>query len=238
MRDFWIETGGRSPALRRFLNTEYIRSIREQERLRILLSELSSGAEAGTAPDIALMVQTGYLTVAAVGTGCSVYADAPNLEVRRALAQIFMEQLLKGRTAGMVGAGPIYRALEKGSAETAVNLLNKLFCSVDYQNYPIHDEAAVRAYVQVYMTGANLSPEAKVHNCHGRSGLEVTAGARHWVFEFKAEREEGKGRVLLNEAEEHLLSRNYGSASDAAEVKRLALVFSLQKRQFVSWKEI
>jgi hypothetical protein len=237
MRDFWIETGGRPPALRRFLNTEFIRSIREQERPRILCSELFSGAEAGTAPDVVLMVQTGYLTIAAARAEGAVYADTPNREVRRALAQIFVEQLLKGRTAGMAGAGPIYRTLEKESAEAAVHLLNKLFCSIDYQNYPIHDEAAVRAYVELFMTGANLSPKAEVHNYRGRSGLEVTVGNRHWVFEFKAEREEGKGRVLLEEAAAQL-SRNCGIASDAAEVKRVALVFSLQKRQFVGWKEI
>jgi hypothetical protein len=237
-RDFWIESGGRPAALYRYLNSHYVRDIREYEMQSMSLYTLSSAVDVENISDIGLLTQTGYLTIKAVEYGDTVYVDFPNQEVRRALAQIFVEQLLKGRTAGMVGAGPIYRALEKESAEAVVNLLNKLFCSIDYQNYPIHDEAAVRAYVQVYMTGANLSPKAEVHNYRGRSDLEVTVGNRHWVFEFKAEREEGKGRVLLKEAEEQLLSRNYGSASDAAEVKRLALVFSLQKRQFVSWKEI
>ena len=47
------------------------------------------------------------------------------------------------------------------------------------------DEAFLRAYVQVYFSGAGLEPKVEQHNAHGRSDLEVSVGERHWVFEFK-----------------------------------------------------
>lgn len=101
------------------------------------------------------------------------------------MAQLYTERLLDGKVAGQVGAGPIVKVLYEESAESVFHILNRLFLAIDYQRYPVRDEASLRAYVQVYFAGAGLDVKVEHHNAHGRSDLEVNAGNRHWIFEFK-----------------------------------------------------
>ncbi len=43
------------------------------------------------------------------------------------MAQLYLEQLLRGRVAGQVGAGPIVRVLKEESPESVFHILNRLF---------------------------------------------------------------------------------------------------------------
>ena len=101
------------------------------------------------------------------------------------MAQLYTELLLKGKVAGQVGAGNIVQVLRNGDPEEVFHTLNRLFTAIDYQNYPVTDEASVRAFIQVYLAGAGLDPKVERHNAHGRSDLEVKVGVRLWVFELK-----------------------------------------------------
>lgn len=139
----------------------------------ISLSELSGASDIETLSDIGLLTQTGYLTIKSVRFGNTVYLDYPNVEVRTAMAQLYTSCLLNGRTAGEVGAGSIAEVLREDSAESVFHILNRLFLSIDFQGFPVRDEASVRAYVQVYIAGAGLHPKIEHHNAHGRSDLEV-----------------------------------------------------------------
>ncbi len=89
------------------------------------------------------------------------------------MAQLYTSCLLNGRTAGEVGAGSIAEVLREDSAESVFHILNRLFLSIDFQGFPVRDEASVRAYVQVYIAGAGLNPKIEHHNAHGISDLEV-----------------------------------------------------------------
>ena len=71
--------------------------------------------------------------------------------------------------------------------------------TIDYQNYPVTDEATVRAFIQVYLAGAGLDSKVERHNSHGRSDLEVKVGARLWVFELKTAHEEKSSDAALQE---------------------------------------
>ena len=101
------------------------------------------------------------------------------------MAQLYTERLLAGRTVEQVGADNISYRLATENVEAIFHLLNKLFSSIDYQKYPVRDEASVRAFAQVFFSGAGLNPIVEHHNSKGRSDLEVKVGARYWVFEFK-----------------------------------------------------
>ena len=87
---------------------------------------------------------------------------------------LYTELLLKGKVAGQVGAGDIVQVLRNGDPEEVFHTLNRLFTAIDYQNYPVTDEATVRAFIQVYLAGAGLDSKVERHNSHGRSDLEVT----------------------------------------------------------------
>ncbi len=87
-------------------------------------------------------MQAGYLTIKSVEYGDTVYLDYPNLEVRRAMARLYLERLLSGRVAGQVGAGPIVKVLSEENTESLFHILNRLFSSIDYYKYPVRDEAS------------------------------------------------------------------------------------------------
>ena len=129
-------------------------------RKKLFLYQLLSGSSDADTLCTRLRVlhptQTGYLTIKAVKYGDTVYLDYPNLEVKKAMGQLYVEHLLTGRSAGQAGAGPIVQVLSEESAEALVHILNRLFAAIDYQRYPVRDEASVRAFTQVYFAGAGL----------------------------------------------------------------------------------
>ncbi len=77
-----------------------------------------------------------------------------------------------------------------------------------------------------------------MHNHKGRSDLEVKAGLRHWVFEFKLVQKGESAEKKLREAELQIVERGYSASEDRLELKRMAVVFSVDKREFVKWSEV
>ena len=98
---------------------------------------------------MALLTQAGYLTLKNI-VGTTAYVGYPNEEVKTSMAQLYTERLLAGHTVEQVGADNIAHRLASENIEDIFHLLNKLFGSIDYQKYPIRDEASVRAFVQVF----------------------------------------------------------------------------------------
>lgn len=234
--DYWFETGGRTTALLRFLKSHSLRRPEEYGKDKSLpLSMLSGSSDIEGVSDLVLLTQTGYLSIKDVKYGVA-YLGYPNAEVQTAMANLYMELLLKGRVAGQVGAGPIVEVLVNESPGDLFLILNRLFGSIDYQNYPVRDEASVRGFAQVYLTGARLSPRIEQHSAHSRSDLEVKVGKRHWIMEFKVVTNPSEEEAKLHEALEQL--RKYGKESNSPELFKVALVFSKEKREFVRWSRL
>lgn len=138
---YWFETGG-VVSLLKCLKTQTVKAPEEFSReKRISRSELLGVS--GSLSDIALLTQAGYLTIKAPEPGESFLLDYPNLEVRRSMALLYTEQLLKGKVPGQVGAGPIVEALSEGSLDFVVLVLNRFFLAIDYQKFPVKDEATL-----------------------------------------------------------------------------------------------
>lgn len=238
LKDYWFESGGKPAVLLEYLKSHALKDPEEYARDKtIALSELAGSSDVETLSDIGLLTQAGYLTIKSVEFGNTVFLDYPNLEVKRAMAQLYTEHLLDGKVAGQVGAGPIVKLLYEESAESVFHILNRLFLAIDYQRYPVRDEASLRAYVQVYFAGAGLDVKVEHHNAHGRSDLEVNAGNRHWIFEFKVVQGNKGETEKLSEAVEQIKQRHYGDQQYSQEVKRVALVFSIEDENSSSGKK-
>lgn len=237
--NYWFESGGSPSVLLRTLPFHSLRNPEEYGRRKLIsLSCLSHTSDITTISDIELLMQTGYLTIKTANHDDTVSVDYPNGEVRRSMAQLYTEQLLNGRSAGQVGAGPIVKVLATDNAESLFHILNLLFASINYDQYQIKNEHTVRAFAQVYMAAAGLDPKIEVPNLKGHSGLEVTVENRHWVIEFKFCREGENAGKLLEEAVEQIQSKHYGKQADSKELIRMALVFSEKERQFVKWTTV
>lgn len=237
--DYWIESGARPSVLLQYMKSHYLRNPEEYGAVKsISLSSLSDSSDLKDLTDIGLLTQAGYLTIKSVEENEIAFVDYPNLEVRKAMAKLYLSQLLSGKTARQVGAGSIAKVLASEAAESVYHDFNKLFKAIGYQDYPVQKESQVVTIVQVYMAGSGLQPRIEVYNHLGRSDLEVKAGNRHWVFEFKVVRDGTNAEKKLTEAVEQMRRKDYGNPQDTYELKRMALVFSVVKRQFVHWQEI
>ncbi|MFQ7479818.1 MAG: PD-(D/E)XK nuclease domain-containing protein [Parasutterella excrementihominis] len=87
-------------------------------------------------------------------------------------------------------------------------------------------------------SGAGLSPKVEHHNSRRRSDLEVKAGNRYWVFEFKVCGPGKDGKEILEEAILQLQRKEYGLQELEEKILRVAMVFSLEKRKFVEFAEV
>lgn len=76
------------------------------------------------------------------------------------------------------------------------------------------------------LIGAAMMPYVEVNNALGRSDLEVQAGVRRWVFEFKFAKDDAQAASLLSEAIKQIESQYYGVDGGKQELIRAALVFS------------
>lgn len=153
------------------------------------------------------------------------------------MAQLYADELLRGADRLAIGLPGIEGTLANGSLEEVVSLFNRVFSAIDYDRYPIRDEASCRAFRQVLLIGAAMMPEVEVHKAHGRSYLEVEAGPRRWVFEIKFARSESRTQKLLAEGVAQLKARRYGEAApllSGAGVKSAVIVFSGEKRRFTA----
>ena len=237
--DYWFESGGKPAVLLQYLKSHSLRNPEEYGRVKTIpLSSISGASDVETLSDLGLLFQTGYLTIKAVQDGETVYLDYPNLEVSRAMAQLYVELMLNGKVAGQVGAGSIVKVLSEESAESVFHILNRLFLSIDYQRYPVRDEASLRAFIQVYLAGAGLKPRIEHHNAYGRSDLEVAVSDRYWTFELKIVREGERPQDKLEEGLEQMIRRHYGEQVRQRIVKQVVLVYSIKERQFVKWHEL
>lgn len=237
-KDYWVESGGRLSVLLKHFQSSSLRSPEEYGKVKTLpLNILKNSTELNALTDVALLTQTGYLTIKTIEHGTSVFVGYPNKEVRTAMAQLYMEQLLGGRVAGQVGAGPIGQVLSEDGPESLFHILNRLFLSIDYHRFPVRDEFSVRAFVQIYFAAADLDPLVKHHNSHGRCELEVGAGNRHWLLEFKTSHRTEDLKIKLDEAPCQIEERRHEEQVSCPEILRVALVYSLDKREFVHWQQ-
>ncbi len=230
-RSCWIESGG-SP-----LKHMKPRSLRNPEsfaaRKSVPLGELTGASGVETLSDMGLLAQAGYLTIRKIA-GTTACLDYPNAEVRTFMARLYTGLLLKWKVLEEVGAENAEARLAGASPEDVCRLFNGFFGSMDDQAYPVRDEASVRAFVQVLLAGVGLEPKAEIQNVEGRCGLEVRAGHRLWLFEFRVARDGESAEARLGEALDWIEAKTCG-LQQGLELIRMALVFSVGERRFVQW---
>lgn len=113
--------------------------------------------------------------------------------------------------------------------------LNDVISCIDYNRFPIKDEAGLETFLVVYAYGGGIEARAQVHNVHGRSDIEFVAGKRYFVFELKVVADKKEAGAKLDEAIAQIKNRHYGEGhAKGRELVRMAMVFSLADRGFVA----
>ncbi len=224
-QNYWFASGGSARGVARyFRNPEHASPLCFGSGKRLSLESLEH-VSIDHLNDLALLTQAGYFTIGRV-EGRTASLEYPNQDVAQSMARLYSAMLLEGKTLEQAGGGGLAAKMETEPAEAIVRFFSRLFESVDFQTYPVTNDTAFRAVVQAWLTGAGLAPKAAAHG----SGLEVRAGSRLWVFEFRVGQREDAG-TLLRGALEQLQGRRI----EAGELVRAALVFSTEKRQIAAW---
>ena len=237
-RNYWYESGGQPTVLMKYLANHALEepmSFAEARQIRV--SELGAARKYDDIGLEALLAQAGYLTIRSVRSNGYAVLGYPNKEVSVSMAELYANELLRGRPLEGIDEPLIEEVLSAGSTEEVVRRFNEALNAIDYMRFPIRDEAACRAYLQVLLIGAAMLPTVETHTALGRSDLEVESGSRHWVFEIKFSQTGEDAQALLSEALEQMRSRRYGETAHGKTLIRAALVFSGKDRRFVRWEE-
>ena len=236
-QNYWYSSGGQPTVLLKYLvNHALSQPISYSENKEVRLSALNAARQYDEIGLDALLTQAGYYTIREVTVDQYAVLGYPNQEVAVSMAQLYADELLKGKPLRSTGSKPLSVVMMLATAKEVVDQFNAALSAIDYQRYPIVDEASCRAYLQVLLIGAAMIPRVEVHNALGRSDMEVQVGLRHWVFEFKFAQKSSEVETLLNEALSQIQSRRYGETGDGKELIRVALVFNAEQRRFSAWK--
>ena len=234
--NYWYTSGGQPSVLLKYLvNHALSEPIAYADTREVRLSELNASRQYDDIGLDVLLTQAGYYTIREVTEDRYAILGYPNQEVAVSMAQLYADRLLQGKRI-RTGATPILSAMRQGDVEAVVAYFNAAVGAIDYHRYPIVDEASCRAYLQVLLIGAAMIPGVEIHNALGRSDMEVAAGQRHWVFEFKYAQKSSETARLLEQAVEQMRQRRYGEATGVKTLLRVALVFDGEQRCFAAWK--
>ena len=237
--NYWYQSGGQPTVLMSYLTHHaLVQPSRYSETVLLRKSQLASSLQYNEIDTDVLLAQAGYLSIKEVVAGDYLRLGYPNQEVASSMAQLYADEMLRSQNRLQLGI-PMYPVMMANeSVETVVEHFNKVFNAIDFNRYPIVDEASCRAFLQVLLIGAAMMPHVETHTAHGRSDLEVDAGQRHWVFEFKFAQSGQDVNGLLNEAVQQVKDRQYGEVPHTKDLIRVALVFEKEKRQFVAWATV
>lgn len=236
-QNYWYESAGTPAVLRKYMEANgLLDPIDFNEKSAVEIGTLNTSNDyADISPDV-LLTQAGYLTIKKELVPGIVELGYPNREVSSSMARLYADAMLRTQNRLPSGIPFLPKILSFESLDKVVDYFNKAVNALDYQRFPIRDEASCRASIELLLLGAALMPEKEVHSAHGRSDLEINAGSRRWVFEFKYCSRGSNAASLLSEAEKQIISRHYGETPHGKKLLRAALVFSEEERRFVAWK--
>ena len=235
-RNYWYKSSGKPTILEQYIKKHSLKKPEDYGKdILVSLDRIDCNQDLDSISDVAMLNQTGYLTIKeAKVESDAVILNYPNYEVSKSMAQLFTDKVFSGQLPQEIIGETAWDLFGSGEIKDIVAKLNQIFLAIDYQRYPVKDEASVRSHLQMYLTASNIQTKIEKHNAKGRSDLEFKVKDRYWVIELKFAKEQDDPKKLLNEATEQLKSKQYGEQNETKlQHIRLALVFSQKEKQFV-----
>lgn len=238
-QNYWYQSGGQPTVLLQYLAKHALVSpAHYNESIVIPIGDLDASRHYDEINLEVLLTQSGYLTGKEIIGEGYIRLGYPNQEVASSMARLYADELLRNQNRMALSIPLLPVILTNESIEAVIKHVNQVFNALDYHRYPVVDESAARAMLQVLLIGAALMPRVENHSALGRSDLEVEAGNRHWVFEIKYARKKDNVEDLLAHAVEQVTHRRYGDVPCTKDLIRVAMVFSETERQFVAWEAV
>ena len=215
---FWVT---RMMAVRGITDPE-ARTMSEQRLMSFDLRDLDP---------IAILYQTGYLTLAGETVTGNLRFRFPNLEVRRAFeASLLGGFLREDSTTRASEANEVAEALLEGDLGAVVRYLDATLAEVPYHLWEAHRESAYHMIAHVLLRAANAALKSEVATSKGRADMLVTTPTTVYCFEFKVG---ASAQAALAQVRE----KGYLEAYAAGDRERVAVGvnFDPERRQVGEW---
>lgn len=184
-------------------------------------------------------MQAGYLTIHDVEKGINALTlNYPNEEVALHMRRVYNYALF-GQGYGTVLHGSAYSIFEKDSLDEIFSKLNCLFERIDYQRFPIKDEATLKVIMQLYLEDGGIELEKhNDDNVKDSSILEFKAGNKYYVIEHKYAKEKDDTQKLLETTKAQIKEWFDVVQGNEANLLRMILVYLVPKRMFTSFERV
>ena len=142
-KDYWSATGGLPTVLMQYLKHHSLRDPADFDTpVPVALEELATPNR--NVSDVSLEVmlnQAGYLTIKKALSDSAVLLGYPNREVYNSMGRLYAQQMTAGDVELKRSLLFWEQLLDTKGAEEVVDAFNRAFSRLNYQAYPIKDEA-------------------------------------------------------------------------------------------------
>ncbi|UZA04797.1 ATP-binding protein (plasmid) [Moraxella bovis] len=189
LRSYWMETGSPTFLIDKLVNEQVdVAAIKHQ----IANDALLSAFEVGDISPIALMFQTGYLTIDEVTTMFGVVAYTlkfPNMEVQQSLNALLLDAYLGKKVLTMNNRSALYLALLAHDLDKIKQALSAFFASIPHawhrNNTIAHYEGYWASVFYALFASLGLDVIAEDSTNKGNIDLTVLVDNHIYIFEFK-----------------------------------------------------
>ena len=180
--------------------------------------------DVGSMPLMALMFQSGYLTIVGYDREAARYKlDYPNFEVRLALQKYLIEVFARiDALSAQSFSSDFSQALANEDIEEAVYQLKQLFAHVPYQLH-IKEEKFYHALLQMVCTAAGIKAQSEYSTSHGRIDMVINISDITYVVEIKFNQS-------ADDALDQIVARRYYDKFISSGNKIILLGLSFQRK--------
>lgn len=181
-KNFWMQSG--TP---KFLVDVLKKEHRIFDHEKLETTEDSLGIfDVGATPLMALMFQSGYLTIVGYDNETKLFKlDYPNEEVRVSLQKYLLEAFTKlDAVVAEQLAASLRTALNNVDMEEVISLLKQLFAHVPYQ-LQVKKEKDYHALLQMAFISSGIKAQSEYLTAHGRIDMVLDLPKIMYVIEIK-----------------------------------------------------
>jgi PD-(D/E)XK nuclease superfamily/Predicted AAA-ATPase len=183
---------------------------------------------------LALMFQSGYLTMSSLDIYNNVTLSFPNREVRESFFRFLILDLSRARGKISAPITDLSKALQKNDIETAERLVQHVFTDLPYDVYTNQSERQVEGFyhgiIHILFQYLGIYIQSEVHTTRGRADSVVFANDYIFIFEFKINK-------TADEALQQIKDKNYASKYENT-TKQIVLIganFDTKEREMNDW---
>ena len=226
--NFWFETG--TPTfLIKLLNRERQYDLEDVQARPLVFSSF----ELERIQPLALLFQTGYVTIKAMDKNRIYTLSYPNYEVKDSLLQYLLAEYSHQYPSDTsLLAFQMKQALEQGDITEFAVTLNSLFASIPYQIFIADKEAYYHSITFLALSLVGSFVQVEVSQAKGRPDAVVHTEQTIYVLEFKLDK---SAEVALEQIREKGYAQSYLALGRT--VKAVGLNFSSQDKALNQWLE-